>query len=181
ERRHRSPRLLLKVPTEVVMQAGRTAELPVDVRELATRVAQEEPAGHVVVGARESHEDQHDANQDVDAIGPEDHRLVGGEKTELGGQTAHQHERRESREKGGVGDHRWPSSNAWSMRKYVTWRPSGLTRTNSFGTRSRITKSTCAMNVWRVRSCRVPGMYRTFWKLTAALYGGFVSSLKLTF
>jgi hypothetical protein len=39
--RHESPRLLLKVAPEVVVQAGRTTELAIDVRQLSARIAQE--------------------------------------------------------------------------------------------------------------------------------------------
>jgi hypothetical protein len=52
---------------------------------------------------------------------------------------------------------------------------------NSFGTRSLRVKSICAMNVCRARSWRVPGEYRSYWKLMDALCGACANSLRLTF
>ena len=62
-RRHGSPPLLLKMAPEVVVEAGRAAELAIDVRQLAARVAQEQPARDEVVRAAqiEEHEQRRPA------------------------------------------------------------------------------------------------------------------------
>ena len=46
-----SPRLLLKMAPEVVVKAGRAAELAIDVRQLSAGIAQEQPSGDEVVRA----------------------------------------------------------------------------------------------------------------------------------
>ena len=129
---------------EVVVQAGRAAELAIDVRELAPCVAQEQPSGDEVVRAQQVDEDEYDADHDMQAVRPEDGGLVWRQKAQFGGQPGREDECGEAGEERSVGDYRFASSNAWSTRKYVTCKPSGLTRTNSFGTWSRNTKSICA-------------------------------------
>src|SRR5262245_25350839 len=120
-------------------------ELPVNVPELPTGVAQEEPSRDAVIGSEERDEHQQRAGRDDGAVVPEERHLVRREDGQLAGQPGGQQEDGQRSQKGGVLDHRRASSNAWSTRMYVTWRPSGFTRTNSFGTWSRITKSICAM------------------------------------
>src|SRR5262245_23595497 len=110
----------------------------------------------------------------------EQEALVWREKRELAREPCGDQEDGERREECDVGDHREASSNAWSTRKYAICRPSGLTRTKSLGTWSLSTKSICATCVCRLRSVRVPGEYKTFWNVTAALNGGAESWLRLT-
>jgi hypothetical protein len=82
--------------------------------------------------------------------------LVRREERQLAGQPGGEQEHVSAARKA-----RWrssrASSNAWSTRKYAIWSPSGFTRTNSFGTWSRRTKSICATYVFAARSWRVPG------------------------
>src|SRR4051812_4289169 len=111
----------------------------------------------------------------------EEKGLERSEERQLAGDPGHDQKRRESCGEGRVRGHCFVSSNAWSTRKYVTCRPRGFTRTKSFGTCPLITKSICATYVWWPRSERVPDVYSSFWNVTAALYGGFLISVRLTF
>src|SRR5207244_3746822 len=111
-------------------------------RELATGIPHKQtPRDAVAEGTQIEEEEQHTAANE-DAMLTKEQPLVGRQETQLPGQPADDHEREERSGERGVGDHRRGSSKAWSTRKYVICRPSGLTRTNSLGTRERMTKST---------------------------------------
>ena len=87
-------------------------ELLVHMRELAARVAEEQPARDHVVKGTQVHEDEQGPGSDHEAVTAEQQRFVRREKRQLTGEPAGQEKGRQRGEKGGVLNHRDGSSNA---------------------------------------------------------------------
>ena len=92
-------------------------ELPIDVREFATRLPQEEPPRKAVVNRAEVQEHEQGTANDHGAVKAQERHFVRRQEAHLAGEPRGQKEQCEGGQKGGVRDHGRASSNAWSIRK----------------------------------------------------------------
>ena len=88
------------------------AKLTVDVPQLATAIAEEEPPADAVVESAQVQEHEQDPDTDLHAVVPEQPRLVRGEERQLARQPAGEQEDGQQREEGGILNHERGSSNA---------------------------------------------------------------------
>ena len=88
------------------------AELPIQVRQLASRVPKEQPSRNAVVPRAEIEKQRENAAGNPDRVVPKQARLVRREERQLARKPRHDQERGQTREERRVRDHRAPSSNA---------------------------------------------------------------------
>src|SRR5438093_5779796 len=103
-------------------------ELLIEVMQLPACVAQKQPSRDAVVDRAQVQKDEQHAAYDQRSVVPKQCDFVRRQVAQFSGQPTDDEEGRDGSGKCGVGNHRFVSSNAWSTRKYVICRPSGLTR-----------------------------------------------------
>ena len=138
--------------------ASECSQLAVEVQQFATGVPEEQPTRHAVVEGAQVEEQHESGSADEPAVPPETGWPCKG-RGKHSSPASHAATRNtvSPARKADVRDHRTPPRTPGRPGSTRPAARAGFTRTKAFGTWSRRTKSTCATNVSRARSWRVPG------------------------